>query len=350
MRAFAVGWMLLFIIVMTITNIGIDKEFNLLKWLGNAMILFGIAVFGLFIGESMGVDRQKEKTIHKVDDNGNPTEVIVGGLYQKNLYEYNVFRKAIDDLVIYFPLFYDWFVPQRLESKQINYLVMNNIKHGKASKIVKYCTLEDFADLKEHPIEKEIDGKQIIIPKLEEREYEPVEEILKGIINLELSGTAYYLQAFAESNQKDIIEQGEAFRKARRYNKKSNRAVRLISGAFISLAIGLLTVNDLMKGNDAQAWVNLITRIANLFTAIFSGWISGAVDVKLEAESIGNKTDVLRLFKSAYDKKLFPMYDEEEADKKEWEQYQKEKEEAKANVVEPEVAESNIMLLPNNDI
>ena len=53
-RGFAIVWMLLFIIVMTITNVGIDENFNWLKWLGNSMILFGIAVFGLFIGESIG--------------------------------------------------------------------------------------------------------------------------------------------------------------------------------------------------------------------------------------------------------------------------------------------------------
>ena len=316
MRGFAIMWMLVFIVVMTITNVGIDKNFNLLKWLGSAMILFGIAVFGIFMGESVGIDRQKEKVTY------NSKGEIVGGLYQKNLYEYNNYRTLIDELIIYFPLFYDWFVPQRLESKQVKYLVMNNVRNVLARNIVKYCTMDDYAEMKQHPIvKKNSKGEDVIISKLLEREYEPVKEVLEGSIKLELSGTGYYLQAFAESNQKDIIEQGEAIRHQRKFNKVSSRAARLIIGAVVSLALGILTVNDFMSGDDTQAWVNLVVRITNMFTAILSGWISGAIDVKLEAVAIANKTEVLRLFKSAYDKHLFALYTEEDASKKEWEDY-----------------------------
>ena len=331
-RAFAIVWMLIFIIAMTIANVGIDKTFDILKWIGNTMILFGIAVFGIFMGESMGSDMQKERTIK--DEKGR----ITGGLYQKNLYEYNIFRQAIDEIIIYFPLFYDWYVPQRLESKQINFLVMNDVNPKKAENIVKYCGSDDLWDLKGGAIKKVVDGKEIYIDKLNEHEIEPVEQVLKGHVKLELSGCSYYLQAFAESNQRDILEQGEGYRKARRFNKRSNRVVRLTGGVIISLALGILTVNDFMKGNDTQAWVNLVVRIANMFTALFSGWLSGSNDVKIEANSIENKTDVLKLFKSGFEKKLFPLYDEEMKAKMRFEEQERQKAEAKANVVEPEVA------------
>ena len=329
-RGFAIIWMLVFIIVMTITNVGIDKSFDWIKWLGNAMILFGITVFGLFMGESMGIDIQKERITRDKERN------ITGGLFQKNLAKYNTFREAVDSIVIYFPLFYDWFVPQRLESKQINFLIMNDVNPKKAKNIVKYCGSDDFWELKKGAIKKQIDGKTIYIDKLYEHEYEPVEEVLEGHVKLELSGSSYYLQAFAESNQRDILEEGEGYRKARSYNKRSSRAIRLISGAFVSLALGILTVNEFMRGDDAQAWVNLVSRIANLFTALLSGWLSGANDVKLEANSIQNKTDVLKLFQSAYEKKLFPMYDEDEKAKIHFEEQEKAKEEAISNVVDPE--------------
>lgn len=317
-RGFALVWMILFIIVMTITNVGIDENFNWLKWLGSAMILFGIAVFGIFIGESIGKDRNKEKP---------------NGLYQKTLYDYNTYRNSVDGIIIYFPQFYDWFVPQRLESKQTNFLIMNDVNVKKAKNIVKYCTADDLWNLKNSAIKKEIDGKVIYIDKLNEHEIEPVEEVLKGHVKLELSGCSYYLQAFAESNQKDIMEQGEAYRKARGYNRRSNRTVRLVSGAVISLALGILTVNDFMKAGDGQAWMNLVTRITNLFTALFSGWISGIGDVKLEANSIANKIDVLKMFSSAYDKKMFVAYDEDEKARIHYEEQEK----AKENVIEPEV-------------
>ncbi len=319
-RAFAILWMIVLIVVMTITNVGIDKHFDWIKWLGSAMILFGIAVFGLFIGESMGSDMQKDRTT---------------GLYQKNLTEYTKFRELVDDIIIYFPVFYDWFVPQRLESKQVNYLIMNDINPLKAKNIVKYCSDADLWNLKNGAIKK----NDIYIDKLSEHEIEPVEDVLKGRIKLELSGCSYYLQAFAESNQKDVIEQGEAYKKARKYVRTSNRAIRLISGAVVSLALGILTVNEFMKGNDGQAWMNLVTRISNLFTALLSGWLSGATDVKLEANSIANKTDVLKLFKSAYEKNLFEKYNEDEKAKKHYEEQEKRKAEAINSVVDNKLIE-----------
>ena len=318
-RGFAVVWMLVFIIVMTITNVGIDREFNWLKWLGNAMILFGITVFGLFIGESIGVDFSKEKK---------------DGLYQGKLATYNTFRDAIDSIIIYFTLFYDWFVPQRLESKQINFLIMNDVSPVKAQRIVKYCDAGDLWELKQKTIKKVVDGEEIFIKKLNEHEIEPVEEVLLGRVKLELSGSAYYLQAFADSNQRDIIEQGEAIKHARKYNKTSNRTVRLVGGAVISLALGILTVNDFMRAGDGQAWMNLVTRVANLFTALFSGWLSGVEDVKLEATAIENKTDVLKMFKSAYDKKLFVAYDEDEDARRSYEKQQEEEKKAIESVIE----------------
>ena len=325
-RAFAIVWMLIFIVVMTITNVGIDKTFDWIKWLGNAMILFGITVFGLFIGESIGIDKQKEKP---------------DGLYQKNLVNYNIFRQAIDTIIIYFPLFYDWFVPQRLESKQINFLIMNDVNMTKAHNIVKYCESDDLWELKTKAIKKEVNGQEIFINKLNPHEVVPVEEVLLGRVKLELSGSSYYLQAFAESNQKDILEMGEAYKKARKYNKTSNRAIRLVGGAFISLALGILTVNDFMRANDGQAWMNLVTRITNLFTALLSGWLGGASDVKLEANAIENKTDVLKLFKSAYDKRLFEMYDENESAKMHYEEQQKEEEKVIDDIEERDTVINN---------
>lgn len=318
-RGFAVVWMIVFIVVMTITNVGIDKNFNLLKWLGSAMILFGITVFGLFIGESIGIDFSKEKP---------------DGLYQNKLNAYTTFRNLIDNIIIYFPLWYDWWVPQSLERKQIEFLEANNVKPVKAKNIVKYCDSDDFWKLKSETIKKVVDGKEIFIKKLTSEEVEPVEEVLMGRVKLELSGCSYYLHAFATSNQKDIIEQGEAIKKARKYNKTSSRAIRLVGGAVISLALGILTVNDFMRAGDGQAWMNLVTRIANLFTALFSGWISGAADVKLEANAIENKTTILKMFQVAYEKKLFEAYDENEDARRSYEKQEEEKRKVVEDIVQ----------------
>lgn len=322
-RAFALVWMLVLIIVMTVTNIGIDKEFNFLKWLGQSMILFGITVFGLFVGESSGIDFQREKK---------------DGRFKRNLKEYETFRASIDSIHIFFSNWYDWWIPQRVERKKIEFLITGGMNAIKAENIVKYCTLDDFFNLKDHAIHLEIDGKSIDIRKLLPKEVEPTEMVLKGEVPFKQSGTAYYLQAFAESNQTDKMEQGEAYKAARKENKRSNRIIRLVGGLVISFAIGILAVGDFMSGGDTQAWFNLVSRIANLFTALLSGYLSGVIDVRLQADSIADKTDVLHMFKSAYDLHLFEIYDENEAARREVEEYNKKIEEAKESVVDnPEI-------------
>lgn len=321
MRLFAVIWMFILIIVMTITNIGIDGQFNWLKWLSNALILFGITVFGLLIGESSGIDFQKEKN---------------DGLFKRTLATYDKYRQSIDDIVIYFPLFYDWYIPQRAEKKNIEFLTMGGMNHQKAEAIVKYCSMDDFFDLKGHAIEKEVNGKKIHIKKLLEKEWEPVKMVFNGDVVFKQSGAAYYLQALAESNQADLMEVGEVIKEQRAKTKRSNRVVRIVSGTFISLVLGVLTVNELMKGNDAQAWMNLVSRITNLFTALLSGYLSGVADVIKQANAIENKTDVLKMFKVSYDKHLFEIYDEEEGAKREFEEYQKEVAKSVDDVIDPQ--------------
>ena len=82
--------------------------------------------------------------------------------------------------------------------------------------------------------------------------------------------------------------------------------------------------------------MNLATRIGNLFTSMFSGWVSGAGDVHLSAEEIEAKVVVLTIFYNSYQQHLFATYSENESAKMQWEKQEKEKEEANKNVVEPE--------------
>ena len=119
-KIFALVWCLLLIILMTITNVGFSKTFSLILWLSNALIIFGIMVFGLFMGESSGGDKQKQKE---------------DGLYQKSLTQYEAYNQAISDELIYFGQWYSWFLPQEIEGKKLDYLIMCGVDPAKAQKI-----------------------------------------------------------------------------------------------------------------------------------------------------------------------------------------------------------------------
>jgi len=326
-KAFTLTWGLVLIIIMTITNLGLKQDFNFLDWLGNSLILFGIMVFGLLMGESIGGDKQREKLEH--DEEGN----IIGGLFQKSLSDYNKVRKSIDDIVIYFIQFFQWFMPQELRDKKINYLIASGVEETKAKNIVKYCDYSNFEELKDHPIQIE----NVIIRKLSDNEIEPIEKVLKGEIVLDANNPSYFLSAFGKNKSKSILEIGSQLDKDIRFNRTSNRILKIVVSLGISLAFGLLTVKEFMQGDDIQAWANLVSRITALFTSILSGWLSSVIDIKLKAQKLVNKMDVLVIFKNAYDKHLFVAKSEEELAKEELNKYKEEQEKSKQNIVDPEI-------------
>lgn len=336
-KSFTLLWGVVLIVFMTLANIGLKQGFDIVAWLGDTLILFGIMVFGLFMGESLGDDAQRQK---------------VGGLFQTALKDYNDKRKEIDKDVIYFSQFYEWLIPQELEAKKVEYLIANNVNKDKAFAIVRHCTLDDFAPLCEHPLKIDTEnGKSIVIRKLTLGEQESVLKVLKGEIKLNLSGSAYYLTAFGRANTKRIVEMGKQIDKEIKFNKTSNRLVKIITSLAISLVMAMFTINDFVSGDSAVAWVNLVSRITMLFTSMFAGWLSSVIDVKLKARKIINKTDVLSLFQSSLAEKIFIPKNESELAQQELEQYEKEQQEAIANVVEPEIVllETTTNLLDNCD-
>lgn len=332
-RVFSILWMFVFIIVMTITSIRIDENFNWLTWLGSALILFGITVYGLFVAESMAKDYGKKRIVR------NEKQEIIGGEYQLALKNYNTYRESIDPIIGYFDTFYNWYVPQRIENKKYTFLLLNGINNEKAKNIVKFITLDEFAQLKAEPMkfDNPNGGEPIIIRKLQESEIKPVEAVVKNLIPYELSTAPYYLQATAESTNYDIMEMGAYYKKARKENRKLSYLSRIIVGLAFSAAMSAFTVGEFVSGNNTQAWMNLVTRIGNLFTSMLSGWISGASDVHLEVLAIENKIDVLKIFKSSHELNLYEHKTEQELAKKEWEENEKRKQEAKDNVITPEI-------------
>lgn len=333
LRGFVVLVGLGMIVFMTLTNLGFSDEFNFIDWLGNVLILVGIAVFFLLIGESSGYDRQRDRVVR--DENGN----IIGGLFQKVLAELNAFLESIDDIKIFFDQFYKWNTPIQLLNKKIEFLVSNGVDQRKAEKIVKYCTLSDLYNLKSGTYEytdPENEKHKVVIRKLEEYEVLPVEEVLKGHIKLHIPAASFYLCAFGKADNNQMFEKPVKLQADIKSNKRINRAVKIATGVFISLIWALLTVKDFAGGNDTQAWLNLVSRLLMALTSFLSGWLSSVITVRLEAEILINKLDVLKMFKSAHEKHLFPELSAEELDQQELEETRKEQEKAKENVVIPE--------------
>lgn len=323
-KVFTLIWGLVLIVLMTITNVGLERNFDWITWLSNSLIIFGIMVFGLFMGETSGQDKQMQKE---------------GGLYQEALQKYNTYNESISSELIHFNQFYSWLLPQELKQKKLDYLIANDVDPVKAQKIIKHCSKSDLDALCEHIFEITDEHGNVIdgIRKLEEHEIEPVRDVLSGVIRLNAASANYFLTAFADSRVNHrMVEEGKFLQRERGRNKKFNRTIKIVSSLGISLVWGLLTVYDFISGDDTQAWVNLISRITALFTSFFSGWLSSVVDVKLQARILENKYKVLKLFHECLEQKLFDPRTEEQIIRDELKKYKEKKEQdAKMFVVHP---------------
>lgn len=319
-RIFTLVWGLILIVLMTVANVGLNKEFNFITWLSNSLIIFGILVFGLFMGETSGNDKQMQKE---------------DGLYQTSLRNYEAYNEEINEELIYFGQWYSWFLPQEIEGKKIDYLIMCGVDPVKAKKIVRLCTKRDIEDLKSHVFEvKDENGIHIAtIRQLEEHEIEPVTDVLSGIIRLNASNANYFLTAFTEAGIDDrIVEEGHSLQNLRRSARKMSRLIKISSSLGISLIWGLLTVYDFMNGHDAQAWVNLVSRVTALFTAFFSGWMSSVKDVKIQAKILINKLKILQLFHQHLEKHFFIAKTDDEIAEEELKEYRDKQEQQKKMV------------------
>jgi len=295
------------IIFSTISNAIIDPEhLNFFKWVTNTLILLAIMVFGLFMGESIGEDEQRDK---------------VPGLYQNSINEYERVMKLIEDIKIYFCDFFIWFKAREIKNEKIEFLMDNEID-GKWAKIcVDKLEKSDFEVGKfiydeTKPLEKVYvkempNGKSYKIHKATKEEADKIIKMFD--VKIDTYGYAYYLTYTDSDIKGGKLRRAVSLNKKLHSNKFWNRVLKIISTLFVSLVWGMLTVQEFASEEEkTQAWFLLLSRIVCLITSIISGWTSAVVTVKIEAQIIMNKKDVLQDFREAVDNKLFipESYDE----------------------------------------
>ena len=304
------GVLLTFILVLTWIPIVFDiGNLNFNKWFTNTLISIGIMIAAIILGEIFGEDKQKEKVVYKLDRDGNPTEEIVGGLYQKALYE---FSKKIKELVdkeihIYFHQFYIWFKARELKQKKESYLVDNGFDQMAAHLIVKFIEKDDLEKMKEGVFTKidEKTGKEIKFKKIHDDEYQVLLEIFSTDFQIDAPKYTYYLSAFGHSTSESILEQSTEIEKREKINKTFHRVFKILLSVFISALLGMAAIQELTEGGAKEAAVNTISRMISLVGGLLSGYMTSIVAVKLAAQKLENKTQVLSFMTSYMEKGEF---------------------------------------------
>ena len=322
MYLFNLLFIALLIGVMTFANLIIDpKSMDKWQWLTRTLILVGILIPSIILGELMSSDRQKD----------NPD-----GLYQQALKRLKEDLISIKDIKIYFSQFFFWFKQEENERMRRDFLMSNEFDGLEAEYIVKYVRKEDIPELREHPIKKtDKNGKEIIIKTLNEEKAQIVLEMLKGKLDVKEESYAYYLSSSENDGASmSILQEGNRISKQRSRSTRRDRFLKITSFVIFSAIWAMVTVDSASDMGATQTWLNLISRLSAMAGGLTSGWLTGITSIKLLARELDTKSEVLETFKLDFDKGIFKPKTYEELAEEEEKKYEKEKEDVLKAVVE----------------
>lgn len=338
---FLIGLAMIFF--MTLASIAFDPEnAKLEKLIPNTLILVGISVFGLLIGESEGEDR---------------TMRIPDGLYQSALSSYNSSKIKILPYLNYFGQYYIKEESKELRSKKISFLVQNNFDGDEAEVIVDNVTKFDLVPLLSSPIEKkDKNGRIVHLCQLDVTKKMFVEEMMN--MSLEAQNYSYFLTAETDKNNgKGIIERSVSIPKQRKSTRRWTRTLKIISTVAVSVMWAMLSVKDFSESGQAQAWMNLISRLMSLATAFGSGWGGSVLDVRIASDEIENKVLFLIGYNNAIANKEFipETYEaryareRQEAEEKERQEAERRAKALKAEIVDDVSQQSKTLAIPQKN-
>lgn len=329
MYAFNILFIALLIGIMTFANLIIDpNHMDWWSWLTRTLILVGILIPSIILGELMSADRQKE----------NPD-----GLYQNALRRLKGNLESIKEIKIYFSQFFFWFKEKENIRLRRDFLMANEFDGLEATYIVRYVTKEDINDLLVRPIKKtDENGKTIIIKKLTQEKAEAVMAMLKGKLDIQERSYAYYLSSSDdEGTSKSMLQEGARISKQRSKGTMRDRLLKVSSFIIFSAIWAMVTVDSASDMGATQTWLNLASRLAAMVGGLTSGWLTSITATKLLARELDTKSEVLETFEKDYEKGIFKPKSYEELAKEEAEEYERKEKEALDSVIIPE----NINLL-----
>lgn len=326
--------LLVFIFILSWIPLDFDLEhLNVSDWVSNSLVNMGIMICAIILGEIFCDDKLKEN---------------VKGLYQIALSKFNEILKRLTEvskIIVYFSQWYILFKARELKRKKESYLVDNGFDQQAAVLIIKYIEREDLEKMREGVVTK-IDkktGKEIKFKKIYDDEYDVLQDIFTTDFQIDAPNYTYYLSAFNDSSSTSTLEQAKKLEKKDRLNKTFNRVFKIVLSLFISFIWGMAFVNELKQGGVQEAAVRTVFRFISLIGGLLGGVLTSVVSVKIAAQKLENKAQVLTFYEIDYNNNEFTpkSYDELVEEEIQKEQENEEAKESENEIVNEEAKTAN---------
>lgn len=321
-------------IVLSLWTVGWNPEkIGWQKFVANTCILLFLGIYGLFFGEGEGKNFFKK---------------LVTGLYQAVL---GRFRKRVNSItakgyVDALPDYISW----RYQKDYENTCKMKMLSLRLFEQKILDLTDEQLEELKHNPIKV---NDKLYFSKISEEQYKLIMDIKQGKVFVDyIDDYNFYLVEDATDGKQlvTIVKETNKRKEKISWKQRISRVVMIllvaliIAGFFIEIPVtpvGELTPEQLAAIKEAriQAAKDLLSRLADLVVSIASG-INTARLLNLEDVFVLKYKDSFNtVFEACMDNKTFVRPDNQAKAKADYEQFQKEQEEAKARVVTPEIVE-----------
>lgn len=321
MRSLSVFFLVLCITVASVMQLALKPEnISWTDWIGNTGVMVAITIVGIFLGESWGTDHQKN---------------LRDGKYQLSLHNFRgkVGEISTRSLRSPFQKWYIDFMHRRQREHRISYLQQFGVIDAEivVDEIDRFRDFDFVEKVRRRPVQTE--GGKYVATKNEEQ-LRAIQDILDGEVSIKAPSSAYYMSELPWGSTLDILDVPAMLQKKRRQAELVGRGVRIFVSVLLSAFWAMITVQEFMDAGNTQAWMNLVTRITLVVTAIFNGYLNGVVYVSLDTAAFENKVAVLDEFVGDVNAGRFAIIDQQEEAKKEFEKWETEHPVQKVEVVE----------------
>lgn len=287
------------------------------RFLGNVALLLFLAVYGMFFGEGEGLSWLQRH---------------ITGLYRTCIVKFRklksrIWHKHYTDLL---PDYISWRYQRDYERACNDKLISVKLFNRKILNL----TYEQLEELRNHPI-KIGEGEDDYFDRITEKQYKLLIDIKEGNVFVDyIDDYNYYLMENNSDEGKQLVTIIKETPKRKAKITFRQRVSRLIM-VFLSSFIIAGFVSEALEG-DNNAAQELISRITTLLLSIASGVNTSRLTNAEDILVLQYKIVYLEVFYSAIENKTFIPTDHNKKARNSYENWLKEQEEAKKNVVYPE--------------